>query len=210
MGGGSFRVVGSVEGIGGIGGGEVGFGWSVEVGLSSFNISIFSTEVIMNENENEIQNEEAGLQISIQEMKQNLTKQFESMDAIKSSARTIFGAGSLIISIISAFELGKMNQSWFLLLFLFLYILLVIICIYILAPVKMDLPVKSDWGEIYEFFMGEKIPVLRTWVYSYIHTIQENNKIVVKREKLTVIAGIILAIIVVLILSFSYLTQPTS
>ena len=164
----------------------------------------------MNENEIEFQNEEDGLKIAIEEMKKNLTAQFEGMDAIKASARTIFGAGSLIISIISAFELGKMKQSWYLLLFLILYVLLVIICIYILSPVKMDLPVKSDWDEIYESFMGEKIPVLRTWLYSYINTIQKNKTILTIRAYLTILAGIILAIIVVLILSISYFTQATS
>ena len=164
----------------------------------------------MNENEIEFQNEEDGLKIAIEEMKKNLTAQFEGLDAIKISARTIFGAGSLIISIISAFELGKMKQSWYLLLFLIFYILLVILCIYILSPVKMDLPVKSDWDEIYESFMGEKIPVLRTWLYSYINTIQKNKTILTIRAYLTILASIILATIVVLIILMSFFSRTIS
>jgi uncharacterized integral membrane protein len=152
----------------------------------------------------EYQNEEEGLRISIEEMKQNLSGQLASMDAIKTSARTVFGAGSLIISIISAYELGKMKLSWYFLLFIILYILLVIICIYILTPVKMDLPIKSDWGEIYAYLMGEKISVYRTWVYSYINTIQKNKKRIEIREKLTIVVSMILAIIVVLIMIISY------
>jgi hypothetical protein len=161
----------------------------------------------MTENENEYQNEEDGLKIAIDEMKQNLTAQFAGIDSIKSSARTIFGAASLVISIISAFEIGKMRQSWYLLALLILYILLVIMCIYILSPVKMDLPVKSDWSEIYEFLMGDKIQVQRTWVYSYINTIRKNKIVLSIRSYLTILASILLAIIVILIILMSFFSR---
>ena len=161
--------------------------------------------------ETKYENEASGLKIGIEEMQRNLEAQFEGIDAIKAFARTIFGAASLIVSLISTLGLIETNISdnikpfyyGILLTTGILYVFLIILCLWVLSPIRLDLPIKADWKVMYDYLMGDEITVLRTHLYAYITTIQDNVKYIEPRERWVKWSGALLGLIVILLLILS-------
>lgn len=164
-------------------------------------------------------NEELVLEVSIEEMQRSLKSQFEGIDAIKSTARTVFGASSLIVSLLAALQLAIPRIIPNLLaayqigvvLALILYAFQVTICIYVLLPISVSGPVQADWDVLYNAFSGDsKVEVMRMRLSAYLNAIELNEPKIQELKKITTVASVILPIIVVILLILSLFPRVAS
>jgi hypothetical protein len=163
-------------------------------------------------NDQKILNEKFGLEVAIEEMQAAFERQLSSVDAIKATARTMFGAASLIVSLFGALQLTNVQlvanlvglYNITLIITGILYLGLVTLCILVLSPIDLKGPIKEDWGELYKHFTGKsEVEILRSRLIAYIGAIEDNQEPIRRRRRLAIWAGIILAIIVIMMLSLS-------
>lgn len=155
-------------------------------------------------------------QISIEEVQENLTRQYETIGALRAIARTFLTAASLIFAFIGIFQLTLApSQGPFvivhniiLVLILVLYVLLVGTCTAVISPAEMKGPIDPTWPEIYKAFLNKaEEELLRTRLAAYLNAISLNDELLDKRNKLTKRASRLLPTIAVLLLGLSVVSR---
>ncbi len=159
-----------------------------------------------------ILNEKLGLELAISDMQESLRNQSLSISAFKATTRHLLSAASLIVALIGALQLYKVQISddWIWLytgvLFLIagLYIALVMLCVWAQAPIVVMGPIREEWELFREFYMGKsEIDILRVRLSGYLHAFDLNKEPIAFRVKLTKAASVILPVIVVILLLLS-------
>lgn len=147
-----------------------------------------------------------GMQAALDEVEKAYTNQLSSMDAIKSTTRSILSSASLIVSLISTLQLftSKVAPEWLIWyragvgLIAFLYIILILLCIIVLVPTNMFGPVSLNWKVLVETFDKKKEKdVIDMRVSALINAIDLNRPNVRRASRLTLVTCIILPIIVI-------------
>jgi len=98
----------------------------------------------------------------LQETQRAYEEQFKSVDAIKQTIRTIFGASSLIVSLTSGLQLvsNTIEANWVglyqagIILGAVLYVLLIVLCIAGMWPTSLDGPIQLEWNVLTTTFAG--------------------------------------------------------
>lgn len=215
--------------IGTDGGGGSGLGGDVGGGLEGFSGSSKRKGVMGNSGSEEINTEKLGLEISIEEMRYRLKSQYEGVDAIKATARTVFGASSLIVSLLAALQLSNVRvdptfsaaYSIGVVLAMALYAFQITLCISVLLPVSLNGPVKEDWDILYESFTGwnellqdftgkSEIEILRKRLSAYLNAIELNEPIISDSRRTATWASYILPVIVIILLLLSLIPRVAS
>jgi len=170
----------------------------------------------MSENNVVYKNERITLDIALDEMKKTLSRQFEGLDIFKETAKNLFGASSLVLSLIGALQLVRPNivNEWvciynaMIILALSLYAFMLAICLWVILPTKLYQPVGTDWDEIYKFFTGDEIFIYRNYLLAYTKTVEEMNPPVLRSRRIALyIAGILLFLIISLLLLLSLIPR---
>ena len=154
--------------------------------------------------------------ISIEEVQENLTRQYETIDALRAIARTLLTAASLIFAFIGIFQLTLApSQGPFvvvhniiLALILVLYVLLIVTTTAVISPAEMKGPIDPTWPEIYKaFFNKTETELLGTRLAAYLNAISLNDELLENRNKLTKRASRILPTIAVLLLGLGAVSR---
>ena len=135
-------------------------------------------------------------------------RQGESVDALKTHARTIFSASSIIISLIGTLQIFSEIQNDYKLLFIFLigllafcYLILLVFSLIILSPFQAYGPIHIDKDTLFESFQDKKErDVILKQLSAYINAIALNEPKIVLRQQMTTALSILFAVIVLLIL----------
>lgn len=109
-----------------------------------------------------------GLKVCIEEMNRNLKLEYEGVDMLKTTARSVLSAASLITALISALQLARPAiQSGYSVLYnagiicaLVLYVALIMACVKAITAINWSAPVDADWKVLYNAFAnktGEKL-----------------------------------------------------
>lgn len=141
-------------------------------------------------------------------VKEGYNEQSESVDVYKAQVRTIFGASSIIISLMSVLQIFSTIPEGFNPLFqaiiagiVILYIILVVLSLVVLSPMSWFQPVKLDWDYMTDYFGGvnERDAILKR-ISAYLNVIELNQKYTKRRYCMTLAQGIIFGLIVLLVI----------
>jgi len=146
----------------------------------------------------------------VHEASENYKRQGDSIESIKTHARTVFSSSSIIISLLSLFQIlsktpkgYNVNVSYgrIIAVIVVLYVSLVVISLLVLSPLLFHGPIKMDWGVITETFKEKsERDVLLMQLSAYINAF-EKNKLIIKNQRLMIIIqSIIFALIVLFVL----------
>ena len=135
--------------------------------------------------------------------------QIDSLNAFKSQARSIFGASSIITSLVAVLQIFSTIPQGFKGAFqaiiagiIILYIALVILSLIVLSPALWTTPVLLDWDYLADYYGGEnERDVILKETSAYLGAIEHNRQTIKRRRKLTLWQGIIFGVIVVLVIA---------
>jgi hypothetical protein len=162
-----------------------------------------------------IPNDLSALNIAIDELRRDQDFQLDQIESIRSTARTILGSGSLIIALISAFQIvvpeselipPETFRSLFIL-GLALYLMMITSCILALRPGKLSTPAHPDGQELFRRLEGQsEMEARRILLQIYIDTQKENYRPARQARTWTAIGAVLLPIIVILFLFLGFNT----
>lgn len=140
--------------------------------------------------------------------KDGYESQGENFEVFKAQARTVFGASSIILSLVSVLRIFSSipegEKLWYMYIIagiVVLYILLVVISLILLSPVKWNSPVLLEWEELQSTFLGKNSrDLILAQIGAYLNAKDLNQLNVRKRYCLTIAQSIIFAIIIVLVI----------
>lgn len=166
----------------------------------------------MNENiTEEIVENKLGYEVAIEEMQYQLDEQYKSIGNIKTFVQQIFGAASLIISLIGALQIFgvQVDPAWHGLynilvgITMFLYIILVANCVRVLAPLRVKGPISADWDILIENFVGHEddLDVLKQRLRCYLDAISLNKPIIdILYKRVKYLRWMLPAIVIILLI----------
>lgn len=164
----------------------------------------------------EFENEEIGLEISTGLMQRSLAAQNSGIDSMKSTARTLLGASSVIVSLLAALNLiniqPKTEYAWLYHLIIFfaagLYAIQMVLCISVLSPIKLSGPIEEDWDLLYQTFASKsEIGIKREQLDVYLKAIEENKPVVIKIRNRIKYASWLLPVVVIILLLLSVIPR---
>lgn len=140
----------------------------------------------------------------LEEARAALRLQFEGLDAIKATIRSILNTASLILSIFGALklgggQLGQSIDSSRLTCGLILFALLLLISIYGLGPATLGTPLKMEAQNLAKYYNKTQKQTLEALVRRYTTEIQANEKVIQTRKVASIAVGILLAVIVIVL-----------
>lgn len=156
------------------------------------------------------------LLVSTEEMQAVLKRQYDGMDAIKATARSILSAASLITALLGAFQIftARIDPAYQglypygILAALVLYIGLIAGCAMALMPVTMKGPIAANWPELSAQFVGKADrEIMKVRLSGLLNAIELNAPLLRKMRWVTVLAGILLVIEVVLLVLLSLIPR---
>lgn len=154
-------------------------------------------------------NDHLDLQVSIEEMRGVLKQQWDGMDAIKATARSVLSAASLIVALLGALQVlnARVDPAYQdlyhagILVALGLYVLLVAGCSTALLPVTMKGPVMASWEVLQQAFSGkEEREILKMRLSGLLNAIALNTGPLRRMRALTTLALLLLPLEVVLLM----------
>jgi hypothetical protein len=157
-----------------------------------------------------------GLKVGVEEMNRNLKLQYEGIDSLKATARSVLSAASLITGLMSLLQLARPTiQPDYVALFnlgivltLILYVLLIGACLAAISALTLKAPVAADWVVIQRFFGGKTgTELMNLQISALLHAITTNEPIIARQRRLVIIACILLPIIVVILLGLSLIPR---
>jgi hypothetical protein len=160
--------------------------------------------------------EEFGLLISIASMEKSLREQIEGIDSMKSTARTLLGATSLIVSLLGTLQLINasvvekhiLTFNSLLFLSMLIYGVQFILCVLLLYPKDYYSPIEANWDILYKgYIKKEKADILRQQLSNTLNAIKNNKGILRTMEIQSRWASILLPAVVTLLLSLSFIPR---
>lgn len=154
-----------------------------------------------------------GYEVSFADMQHHLEQQYRAIEAVKSTTQHILAAASLIVALVGALQLfyARVDSGYLILynlliwLTMILYIALIGCCVFVLQPAQMRGPIKADWDDLYEGYVGQEddLDVLKQRLSNYLNAMRLNEPIIDRRRKLTTVACVLLPVVVVLLFCLS-------
>ncbi|MGV0974481.1 MAG: hypothetical protein ACOYBO_00975 [Azonexus sp.] len=156
-----------------------------------------------------------GLNIGVSEMNRNLKLQYEGVDSLKATARSVLAAASLITGLMALLQLVRPIQSDYFGLFsvaigitMVLYVLLIVACVASISALTLAAPVNANWNEIQQFFAGKTGTELADLqIATLLNAIKANEPIIARQRVLVLTACWILPAIVVILLALSLIPR---
>ena len=158
--------------------------------------------------------ETTAIELMINEAENKYARQVESIRSLQSSAGTIFGSSSLIVSLISLFQILDQppapNQKIPFILLLIaiggLYLWLVFTCLRVLRPVEYLGPVEISYQAYENYLKGKsEEKLLDIKLRLYIRAIESNNPVIFRLERGTQLAYRILPWLITAIIALAVL-----
>lgn len=151
-------------------------------------------------------NVDPGRQAALEEMQGVWKRQYESLDTVKSTAKTIMGYSSLLLGLIGVLQLSGLFSSLSGL-YVFLavttavaYIVLVCICVTIINMTVFYGPILSDWKMLdKQLFNKTDNKLLEQRIADYLCAIEKNNEVLKKRVEMLNFAIILFPVIIALL-----------
>ena len=153
----------------------------------------------------------------LHEAENKLERQSESIESLKSHARTIFGASSIVIPLLGTLlifsDIAINVKSYYIAIvamMITLYVVLVILSLIILSPSRFSGPIQIDHPTLKEVFLGKnELEIIKIRLSAYLNAIELNEGNIILKQKMTTIISIIFAIIVILLLIAAVLSKVT-
>lgn len=149
----------------------------------------------------------------LEDMQSHIEKQSIGIAAVKDTARSIFGAASLIVALIGALQVfdapvpdGAFGVVYRIgvVLIMILYPLLIVLCLKTLAPVIFYGPIKPELEILRETYTGkDEREILKQRLVNCLNVIPKNEAAIQKRRKLVNASGVVLVFIVIIMLGVS-------
>jgi hypothetical protein len=141
--------------------------------------------------------------MALQEAKASLDHQYESIEAVERTARTVLGSASLITSIIGALQLqflekGALEPIYFIV--LGAYVPLILLCVWALQPIDVEIPIKADYEVYRDMMTHSEEELIRRLVATYLDVETKTFEMIKYRSYASSIASILLGIIVTLLI----------
>jgi hypothetical protein len=153
------------------------------------------------------------LKLTIDEIKRDQEIQLGHVESMRSTARTVLASGSLIIALISAFqivvpELGVIPKETYRSLFILglaLYMMMIASCILALWPGRLATPASSAGEDLYRRFEGKsELEARRILLRIYTEAQTENQRPARQIRTWTTIGSVLLPLLVVLFLFLGF------
>jgi len=147
----------------------------------------------------------SGLQVCIDEMNRNLKLQYEGVDSLKATARSILSAASLITGLMSVLQLSRPPiQAAYIDLYNLgivvasaLFIALIITSIRSIMAITLQAPVVADWQALSAGLAEKTGPDLaRQHLSNLLNAIARNQPIIDRQTRLVWAACILLPLVV--------------
>jgi hypothetical protein len=153
-----------------------------------------------------------GYQAMLEEVRNQLREQFDSVAVAKTTARSMLSAASLILAIIGAFSIGSSPNTWNggIVAALILFVALIIVVAIALSPVKLKTPVEMTKGNIKLYYKLSGNNLIDTLVDQHLKVMKENEPKVKRKVSLAQLSGVLLGLIVVMLIGqllFPFLLQ---
>ena len=158
--------------------------------------------------------ETKAIELMISEAENKYARQVESIRSLQNSAGTIFGASSLIVSLISLFQIldqppAPQHELVFILLLAVtggLYLWLVFTCLKVLRPTKYQGPVEITYPTYENYFKGKsEEKLLDMKLKLYIRAIENNDPVLIELERGTQRAYRLLPVLIAAIIALAVL-----
>lgn len=156
-----------------------------------------------------------GLQICVEEMQKAFEREMASFEAVKSMARSVFSAASMIVALLGALQIltVRVVPGWFVVwqvclgAAMVLYVALIVLCFLAFTPQDVPGPVKVDWQVLMDSFYGEGEKAVLTRLSSLVDTINANKLVLRRSVFFSRAAGLIFVVLVVLLLSMALIPR---
>lgn len=153
-----------------------------------------------------------GLKVCVDEMNRNLKLQYEGVDVLKATARSILSAASLVSGLMGVLQLARpVVKADFLELYnlgivvaVVLYVALIIVCVISITGITMFAPVAADWRTLKTTFAvktGDDLLDLQ--ISALLNAITTNEPIIKRQRNLVIAACVLLPAIIVVLFALS-------
>lgn len=142
-----------------------------------------------------------GFKVSLDEVKKVFEYQLESVTGYKEASKNVFGAASLIITLLGSLQLllGKVSDMWLttyqtlLIIALVVYIAIILVTIFLLMPTSLQAPIRASWEVLEDtFFYKDEKEVILFQLNQYLVVIDKNKAICGRLRMLMSLIGILL------------------
>lgn len=157
-----------------------------------------------------------GLKVCVDEMDRNLKLQYEGVDALKATARSVLSSASLITALMTVLQLARPNiQADYVSIYnatiastMILYVSLIATCVASISGITMKAPIGADWETLYQSFASKtETDLLRMQVAALLQVVKLNEPIVNRQRWLVLTSCILLPIIVFILLGLSLIPR---
>lgn len=154
--------------------------------------------------------------LPLEEVKRAYEEQLKSVDSIKQTIRTIFGASSLIVSLTSGLQIMSSiivpeRQGVFIagiVAAAILYILLIFFCIAGMWPTSLAGPIKMDWDVLSTVFVNMTEEDRKAkYISGLLNAMKINQPVITRLVMLERAALIALPVLVTLLLILAFLPR---
>lgn len=156
-----------------------------------------------------------GLITAVEEAKAYYRSQEKGIDSIKTTARSIFSAASLVVSLLGALQIFSVkSQTAHPVLFVIAvliathsYVLAIVFSLKVQLPLDFVTPIKMEIGELDKDLVGKsEEDVLKQQLVNYLNAIDGNKKPIAVRRKWVIASAVFfIATVVVLLLTIFFL-----
>ncbi len=157
-----------------------------------------------------------GLKVCVDEMNRNLKFQYEGIDSLKATARSILSAASLVTGLMGILQLVRPTiQADFVGLYNFgiaaavlLYIGLIVSAVSSITAITMFAPVAADWTVVQTTFADKSgADLLNMQISALQQAIRANEPIIKHQRDLVLTACVLLPAIVVVLFAMSLIPR---
>lgn len=149
--------------------------------------------------------------ISIEDASKGLELQFSGMDMLKTNARTVFSAASLVTSLVAALQIFRPVSVPILPLYIALlvigtalYVGLIALCIRVMSPVELKTPIEIKWDTFKaDYFQKDDRELLLQRLSNYVNAHEANAPILDKRIEQTKAVSELLVVLIIYLLIVS-------
>jgi len=147
-----------------------------------------------------------GRQAAFEEMQAAWKRQYETLDILKETAKTMLGYTSVFLGLIGVlqisgfFALPSITYKALGAVCAAAYIVLVCLCLGVMSPAGMFGPILAEWNTLALYmFNKENNELLNRRIYDYVEAIEMNNQVLKKKALQVKWAGVLFPLIIVLL-----------
>lgn len=161
-------------------------------------------------------NDVDGLKVGLDELNRDLKLQYEGVDTLKATARSILSAASLVAGLMGVLQLARPAiQPEFISLYNFgivsavgLYVALIVVTVKSITAVSMLAPMAAKWETIRDYFENKTgVDLVKMQIGALLNAIAANEPIVDRQRQLVLTACVLLPMIVVVLFLLSLIPR---